>query len=217
MRNYASNDILSFFQKMNQQNIEYLLLMNIANELPYNLPIRKDIDILIHPDCYKFYQEWMMKNDFKKIAHPHGLETGWIFLYGMNPNIKFEHMKNRMQIDACDKLATKSIGMLAWVPLDQEIQTSIWRDKIWNPNLCCWQLDERNLFVYLVVRSVFEKNVFLSSYVTEIKKRKEYLNDPGVEKKLTHIFFCFTPILLNLLRQEEYDAIFNSYITFDDY
>ena len=47
MKYYSEADIIHFFNALNKSALNYILLRNIGNELPAELLIGKDIDLLI--------------------------------------------------------------------------------------------------------------------------------------------------------------------------
>jgi len=214
---YPEKDVIDFFYMLKQYNITYLLIKNINNELPNNLQYNKDIDILVHPKDYNRYKYVMLSNDYKNLKHPYGIENGWMFLYALEVPTIFQNIKNGLLIDACSTLCTKSLNMNAWIPLDKEIQESIWKDKILNKNQLWYEMDKANLAVYLVTRAIFEKNFFSDMYKMEIKKIKSLYYEDYVVNKFEKIFFKFTPKLIYLLKNEEYDDILKEYISFAEY
>lgn len=216
---YPSAEVMRFFQSLHENNIDYVLIKNINGELPHCLKRGKDIDILVHSDCWARYFHLMSQIGFSEIIHPHGKEQGWKFLYGMDSCHQFEHQKNGIQIDAYLQLATKSIDMDAWLPLDKSIQKSIWLDRVWNDQHGWWQMDDKNLLVYLVTRSIFEKEIFTEEYICEIERLKYLLKDAGdeLEAKFYSIVYRFAPKLMKMLHDGDYRYIRESYLTFSDY
>ncbi len=219
---YSSSDVNDTFRMLHKYNINYILLHNIDNELPNKLKRGKDIDILVHPDCFDEFLKLMNILEYSELIHPHGKEAGWQFLYGMDTCHKFEHQKTGVQIDVYAQLATKSIDMDAWLPLDKSIQESVWRDKVWNDKYGWWQMDDKNLLVYLVTRSIFEKNEFTDGYIRAIEKLLYLLDDEkkdmaDVTEKFHKIFFHFTPRLLKMLKDRDWKNIRKKYLSFDEY
>lgn len=216
---YDASQVKDVFKLLHEHDIEYILLKNIDDELPCKLKIGKDIDILVHPECWQKFLKLMPEMSYVELVHPHGEKAGWKFLYGMDSCHQFEHLKSGVQIDAYAQLATKSIGMNAWLPLDKTIQVSIWKDKVWEDKKQWWQMDDKNLLVYLVTRSVFEKEAFTPVYVKELEKLKFLLEESKeeIEEKFSTIFFKFTPTLMNLLKERKYDEIRMKYLAFSDY
>lgn len=212
-----SKVINKFFLLLNDNNVKYILIKNINNELPFHLPVNKDIDILVHSDSVSLFEKVMHENKFLEIIHPKGRENGWLFLYNIPICKMYKHIKYGLEVDVSPVLCTKSVNMNAWLPLDRLINESIWENRIWDAENNWWIMDEYNLVVYLVVRSVFEKNRFEDNYIYEIEKRKDYLYSDECRKKLECVFFKFTDTLLKLINEKKYNDILHSYLNFCDY
>lgn len=214
---YKVADVYSLFKLLNDYEINYILTKNIANELPAKLNIGKDIDLIVHVKDYEKFQVLLTRFGYQRVVHPHGKERGWGFMYGAHENIKFCHSVNALEVDAYAELCTKSVAMNVWLPLDKVIQKSIWEDKVWDAANQWWIMDDENMVVYLLTRSVFEKNEFSATYIREIEKRKHLLMRPTARQKLEKIFFKFTDTLLEKVNGKKYGEILLSYLTFTDY
>ena len=214
---YKTKDVLAMFNLLNDHKVEYILTKNIAGQFPSQLKIDKDIDIIVHPKDYEQFKALMLNSGYERVVHPHGKEVGWQFLYGAHENIFFRHVATSLIVDVYAELCTKSIAMNAWMPLDKSIQSSIWENKVWDEENRWWIMDDENMIVYLLTRSVFEKNNFSDAYISEIEKRKALLISPLVRQKLAKIFFKFTDTLLQKIHQRQYEDIVKAYITFTDY
>ena len=95
MNKFDTQEIVSFFNILNENDINYILLRNIENELPSNLSKKKDIDIIVKiEDKYKL-ENAFLANKWEKIRHPYSKVP---YLYSMNPcdfyNLKGLHMAN---------------------------------------------------------------------------------------------------------------------------
>ena len=214
---YNAKDIRATFQLLNDYKINYLLTKNIADELPDKLKLGKDIDLIVHIEDYEKFQAVFAHFGWQRIVHPHGKERGWIFMYGAHENLKFRHSINALEVDAYAELCTKSIERNAWLPLDKIVQDSIWQNKVWDAANQWWIMDDENMVIYLLTRSVFEKNCFSDAYVREIEKRKKFLTSPTARQKLEKIFFKFTDTLIEKVNGGGYEKILLSYLTFTDY
>ena len=214
---YKAEDIHATFDFLNANAIEYLLTKNIADELPAKLKIGKDIDIIVHPKDYEKFKILMQNFGYKRIIHPHGKETGWRFIYGAHENIFLTNPANKLIVDAYAELCTKSISMNAWLPLDKIIQKSIWENKVWDDANKWWILDDENLVIYLLTRSVFEKGGFTDAYISDIEKRKNLLKNSSARQKLEKIFFKFADTLIEKVNRKQYENTLIEYITFTDY
>jgi hypothetical protein len=214
---YSSESIDEFFSLLEQEKIRYVLIKNIKNELPEALKKGKDIDIVVHPEDYKLYQNVMARHHYIRLIHPEGRGAGWRFLYGMDENVKYQHLRTGIQVDAYAQLCTKSICMNAWLPLEKEINRAVWENKVWNDEKKWWEINEEVLILYLVTRSIFEKQRFTEEYIEEIEKRKKLLCKPTVQGFFEKVFFRFTNELIALIEARRYEEIIGRYMRFEDY
>jgi len=209
-----SDKILNIFQLLNERKVEYLLMRNINNELPYHLEIGKDIDILVK-DRNKMV-EILKECKFNKISHPH---ENNIFLYGVQ---KFEFYKNNENIlfDLNFQIVVRSLDAGQWIPLDQAIQESAWQNKRFERaggGLEYWTLSYEDEFVALIARSVFDKKEFQAGYVSRLDELLPMVNKDNVLKKLQFIFFKYAPLLLYQIEQQNYPDIVINYLKFKEY
>jgi len=209
--------IKKLFEGLNNSGVVYALIKNVGKELPYNLMSGKDIDIIVHKDSMCQFHEYMDKIG-RKIIHPLGKEYGWENLYGLD---EFEFWRlntfDDIYIDVTNKLCCHSLMPKKWIPLDNIIQMDLWKNKIFDINNNWWRMDDDVLFVYLVIRCVFDKKYFSPTYKSEIQNQLKSINEEIVVKYLRVVFFNFTEKLMLMLKNEEYDSIFNSYIKFREY
>ena len=214
---YKAEDIRALFNLLNSNGINYILTKNIADELPDNLKLGKDIDLIVHIKDYEKFQVLLFNSGYKRIVHPHGKERGWIFMYGAHENLFMTNPQTNLIVDAYAELCTKSIAMNAWLPLDKIIQKSIWVNKVWDAANQWWIMDDENMAIYLLTSSVFEKNGFSKDYIREIEKRKGLLTSQTARQKLEKIFFKFTDTLIKKVNNMRYGEILLLYLTFTDY
>ena len=216
MKFISKNSVVNFFNLINESKIDYILIRNISNELPDFLEEGKDIDLLINNIDQIKVHCFLEENNFRKIPHPH---RNNIFLYGVN---KFNFYKNtdKVILDINYQLACRSTDAGQWIPLDQTIQQSAWRDKRFvsiNKDFGYWALSIEDEFITLITRSIFDKSEFKQAYIKRIQELYQLINIQDVTLKLELIFFKFTPYLIDLIAQDKYDMIINDYLTFNEY
>ena len=210
------SEIIKLFNALNDSKIRYVLLRNINGELPNQLTKGKDVDFLVHPSDKSKFRFFVETLGFKKIRHPFHL---YKFLYNLESFHFFE--KKDLILDICYQIACQSLNKneKAWLPLDCVIQESFFANRVlyeendfkyWKP---CFE-DE---LIGLIVRSVFDKRIFLDSYIETIEILFDKIKINNVSKKLNLIFFKFTPKLLDMLKLRSYDKILDQYLTFKDY
>jgi hypothetical protein len=212
-----SNEILKIFKFLNEENIEYILIRNINNELPDKLKIGKDIDILIDYKNKKDIIQFFFKYNFNIVPHPH---RNNIYLYGVN---KFTFLKNKVNniiFDLNFQLMCRSLNAGEWIPLDQMIQESAWKNRRFekvSDDFGYWTLGYNDEFIALVVRSIFDKKEFQDGYINRIEELKNKIDLKDVEEKMKFIFFKFTPFLLEMIEKQEYENIIKNYLQFKEY
>lgn len=214
-----AEDIMLFFKKITELQIPYVNIKNIAAELPNNLTSGKDIDILVHQGFQKQLEPALLSMGCKRVSHPKGKESGWHFGYQLPPcqMWQFPTHAGALYIDIHFKLACHSLMPKIWIPLDASINESIWADKLWDSENGCWRMDDKNLFVYLIARSIFDKKFFSSEYVLEMEQLMHLLGNHEVKERLERVFFSYTGRILELLSARRYTEIVEDYITFTDY
>jgi len=209
-----STEIINIFKLLNENKVEYILIRNINNELPDNLEIGKDIDLLVE-DREKIVKI-LKKNNFKKITHPH---QNNIFLYGVE---KFEFYKNDKELlfDLNFQIAVRSLDAGQWIPLDQKIQESTWKNKRFvqlEDDFGYWTLSYNDEFIILIARSIFDKREFQEGYIRRIDELKDKIDIEDVKEKMGLVFFKFTPYLLEMIEKKDYENIIKNYIQFKEY
>jgi len=211
-----SKAIIDIFKKLNESDIEYLLIRNINNELPYRLKKSKDIDILVSYEQKKKLYNFFQNNGFKKVPHPH---RNNIYLYGAK---KFEFLKNKdgLIFDLNYQLMCRSLNRGEWMPLDKKIQQSAWENKRFekiDENFGYWTLSYNDEFITLIVRSIFDKREFQEGYIKRIEVLKDKIDLKDVKEKMKLVFFKFTPYLLEMIKNKDYENIVKNYIKFKEY
>ena len=217
MNNIDSEEIISIFEKLNNHQIEYILLRNIDNELPNNLKEGKDIDLLIKKNSnYKKLHKLLNNEGYKKINHPHKDD---IYLYSSDKFIFQYNQKNKIRLDLQTKILCRSLNLGEWLPLHQKIQDSAWENKkkYSTSRLNYWGLSYDDEFISLVVRSIFDKRKFIDGYIKKIIGIYPLIEHERVASKLELVFYKYTSSLLNKIKNHEFDSILEDYIKFRDY
>ena len=215
---YINSDcIKNFFDGLNNSGVIYMLIKNIGNELPDCLIHGKDIDIIVHPESMLLFHNYM-KKVARKVIHPYGCENGWRNIYGLG-RFEFWRLKTAddIYIDVTEKLCCQSLMPKIWVPLDNQIQEAIWRNRLFDEKNNWWRMDDNVLYVYLIIRCVFDKKKFSDAYRREIEVLRHIINQDVVIPYFQLVFFRFTTLLLAMLEEKEYNNIIPSYISFKDY
>ena len=213
MTKFRSEEIVSFFDIINESKINYILLRNIQNELPHNLSKKKDIDILVKSEDKENLRKALLEKKWKIIPHP---SSEVPFLYSMN-SFDFYDL-NGLHIDVAYELACRSIITRQWIPLDQKIQNYLWEnkkessDQPWK-----YMLPTEIELIHLLTRCIFDKSIFNDGYVSRINKIYTYCNKDILLKHLELVFFSFSKQLINMIENREFNLIINKYLTFTEY
>ena len=207
--------IIDIFNNLNSAELRYILIRNINSELPNNLRIGKDIDLLVPYNERSKFINFLTEKGFKNIRHPHCND---IFLYGAN---KFEFFVNKdnLLLDLNYQLACRSLNAGEWIPLDQKIQDSVWENKKINKidKFTYYSLGMEDEFVALVTRSIFDKKEFQKGYIKRINELINVIDVNDVIAKFQLIFFKFTSVLSSMLKKRQYEMILDRYISFSEY
>lgn len=207
--------IINLFQLLNDNNIEYVLLRNINNELPENLSSNKDIDIMVRKDSKASFHSLMKENGWRRVQHPWDFGNNFVFLYAMD-QLEF-YNKNQMALDVCFQLCCRSVNNREWMPVDQIIQKSVWDNRRKNPKWGWYELCNEDLLIHILLRCIFDKGYFSDGYINTINELIKCVDINEVRIRAEVIFFKFTPILLECLKRHEYESLIKSYLTFIDY
>jgi hypothetical protein len=216
--NLIKNDeLINIFQLLNKSKLNYILMRNINDEIPSKLKTGKDIDILISKKNYGKFINFFKDNQYKKISHPHKYDT---FLYGVD---KFEfkyNANNKIIFDLNFQIAVRSLDAGQWIPLDQVIQKSAWKNKRFeqkNEDFGYWTLSHEDEMVCLIARSILDKEEFKDGYINRINELYDLIDKENIMKKLNLIFFKFTPDLIGYIENKQYSKIIQNYIQFKEY
>ena len=214
MKNYFDeSEVVDLFCTINKPGIEYILLRNINKELPSNLPTTKDIDIIVAEDSLIKFEESLFKKGWERIIHPY---VSIPFLYAMKP-FRF-YNKEGLHVDVCCQLACRSLNEGEWFPLDAHIQDELWKNKIKSLNQpWLYQLSHEDELIHLITRCVFDKKKFPGGYISRIDELMGAVNVVNITYKLSLIFFKFTNTLLELIREKQYNNIYQTYLQFKEY
>ncbi|PIE67559.1 MAG: hypothetical protein CSA23_02980 [Deltaproteobacteria bacterium] len=196
--------------------VSYRLLRNIDNELPENLKVGKDIDILVRWKDIETFENLLKENGFKKVPHPF---FGDQFLYGVHPFRKYRNTSSNFFIDCHFELACRSLNQGEWIPLDRVLQERAWRffgyHRIGKINLNT--LDPCCEWIHLLTRCIFDKRLFSKGYTLRIRQLSTQLSDDEQYETARLVFFKFTEPLLNLIRTDRFSDIIREHLTFKDY
>lgn len=217
MTTINERDVVVLFDQLNNKAPDYILIRNINQELPSNLLMAKDIDLLIRNSDHRKFEEFLFSLGFHEVQHP--LRND-VYLYGVDRFHQYLNKESGILLDLNFQLAVRSLDAGQWIPLDQEIQKSAWENKRFykqSGGFSFWFLSPEDEFICLVSRSVFDKRHFDEGYQKRIETLLPQIEIDIVMKKFDLIFFKFSSTLLKNLEQKKYETILANYIEFKDY
>ena len=209
-----ADEIKKVFKLLNDNNIDYILLRNTNNEIPNALKVGKDIDLLVKDNILI---DFLRKQNFNIVSHPH---RNNIYLYGVKKFIFMKNKINNIIFDLHFQIAVRSLDAGQWIPLDQKIQESAWKNKRFekiDEDFGYWTLSYNDEFISLIARSIFDKREFQEGYIKRIEELKSKIDLKDVEEKLKLVFFKYTPYLLEQIEKKQYNNIIKNYIQFKEY
>ena len=218
MKLIETNEVKAIFNLLNNSNLNYIITWNINNELPSNLKVGKDIDILINKKDEKKFVNFFLSHNYHAINHPFKYD---IFLYGVDRfEFKYMNKNNQIDFDLVFQIAVRSLDAGQFIPLDKVIQESAWKNKRFeklSDDFGYWTLSYEDEFICLIARSIFDKRDFKSGYRTRITKLFDIVDKKNIVEKLNLIFFKFTPHLFKYIEDGNYDEIIINYLKFKEY
>lgn len=175
---------------------------------------KEKAELIVHPEDRKKLMKVMKQNGFKALPHPLGKDYGYKLLYQMHDFLLY--VKKDFFVEISFELRCMSLMPKMWMPLDKSIQASIWSEvKYAEEGYAC--LNDENMLVYVLVRSLFWKKQYYESDINAIKDLFSKVDKKVLADKFEVVFFKFGLVLMELLEQGQYDQIIERYHTYMDY
>jgi hypothetical protein len=188
-----------FIQLLVDNRIDYRVVQSQTDQMT----------VLIHSRFYELFCKKIRNTEYKKIPHPFGKLYQYQFLYQMKEFQLFR--KGCYLIEVFFELPCMSLTPKTWIPLDKTIQNSIWIEKDGKK-----YLDKLNTYVFKLTWAIFMRKAFDKEVVLFFETNRDLINDK-LQEKLYPIFFKYTNVLIQLLRDGKYQDIRQQYITFKNY
>ena len=206
--------IKSFFNLLNSNGVNYVLIKNDGELIPYSVEDGSDIDILVNPSDYEKYRVLLRSNGY---TEEHGEHDKYFFVYNLRPDIYAK--KDDCYFHAYDRFSCVSFTNMgkSRVPLSKCIQDRIWKEKRWDESNQWWIMDDITILLFLIIRSILDKREFRIKYRNEIEKRITLIDSDEFIKICRMVFFNFTPVLIKSIKDKHYDKIIKEYQSFSDY
>ena len=218
MKLIQADEIKNIFSLLNKSKLNYIITWNINNELPSALKVGKDIDILINKNDEKKFINFFHANNYQTTNHPFRYD---IFLYGVDRfEFKYMNYDNNIDFDMVFQIAVRSLDAGQFIPLDQIVQESAWKNKRFekiSDDFGYWTLSYEDELICLVARSIFDKREFKSGHIKRINELFKIINKNDVLEKFNMIFFEYTSRLIKYIEDQNYNEIINNYLKFKEY
>ena len=171
------------------------------------------LTILVYPKDMVSAEIFFKQNGAKAIHHPYGRKYGHRFLYQMEPFHLYK--KGNRLLEVFCQLPCASMTAKTWIPLDRSIQDSVWGNKHEEDGVkyCC----DTCKYVFHLCWAIFHNLGFSPYEKGFLDSRKELLSTDSLKEMLSVVFFNFSPVLIGLLENSQYDLIIPEYYSFCNY
>ncbi len=171
------------------------------------------ITFIIHPEDIIRFIDIASTNRWKKEIHPYGSDKGYSFLYQMNPFLLYSI--SDLYVEIYCQLPCASLTPKKWIPLDLSIQKRIWeKDDILNSYKMC---DIKCQLIYHLCWAVFKNQGFSVYEKSIINENIEVFDDKDMFDMLNSVFFKYTEILIERLKNQQYDSAILEYYSYMEY
>ena len=103
------------------------------------------------------------------------------------------------------------------LPLDNSIQKSLWKNKIWDAEQKYWKICLEDHLIQILTKCVFNQKEFDKQSIQWIEECGVDLDNAELVQKLEGVFFFFTPELILHIKEKRFDKIIYDYRTFRNY
>lgn len=206
--------ITDFFEMLNKNDLNYVLIKNDNNAIPNSVESGEDIDFLIHKNDYNRLIDIAVANGYERIV---GESCKSYFLYQLREDIllkKDDCYFHFFEALSCTPLTNMGRCKMA---LENSVQDHIWKNRIWDSERKWWIMDDVTILLYLIVRSVFDKKRFRDKYIREIEKRIKYIDEFTFYELAKTVFWGFTPRMIELIKERKYEDVLGRYLSYSEY
>jgi hypothetical protein len=138
-----------------------------------------------------------------------------VFLYGMDSFEDFVYLN--FKITLCYQLACKSTMMGNWIPLDRKINEFALAHRIMSSDKGFYVLNGIYDIPYRIAKCIFTEKIFSVYDIDILQKNENLLDKESIIESLGKVFFKFTPVLINMLRDKDYGHIVSACFNYSDY
>jgi len=213
MNTAKSELVIKLFDTLDAQGVNFITLRGF-NLIPDQVSQEQDVDLLIHPDSIKLATQLFENHGFSATSID---PKDTVYMYGTHPSIFFVYKSLDIAFHVVEELAYKSLHKCEMVPLDKELQESIFENKRRVDEIWKYMPSYEDELLMLLCRCIYDKRTVPENYKDRIE---ELAGKTDTEKLLEHynsVFIKSTPMLLSTVAKGETEYIFERYITFSNY
>jgi hypothetical protein len=212
--NTAKSDlVIKIFDALDAQEINFVTMRGF-DLIPHKVSQEQDVDLLVHPDSVKLATQLFKNHGFNATSID---PKDTVYLYGAHPGIYFVHKPLDIAIHVVEELAYKSLNKCEMVPLDKNLQESIFENKRRVDEIWKYMPSYEDEFLMLLCRCIYDKRTMPQKYMDRIKELFRITNMDKLQEYCSSVFMKSTPMLLSTIANGETECIFERYITFCDY
>lgn len=215
MSGVAAQYVVGLFRAFDAKGVRYAVLRDLNNVLPLDYDGEKDVDVVVHPGDWVEARQVLSAERWFEVLHPFDNLKDFTFLYGME---KFRFfIRGNAKLDVCFQLACRSTNAGEWIPLDQEIQESVWRNRCWDGSKGTYILSPIDECTHLLARAFFDKKEIDFAYRQRIASLWRILDEAEMERRLRLVFFRAAKEVVFCVRSSDYDGLIARLAAFHDY
>lgn len=215
MKTIKSQLVTKIFNELDSMGVDYVTLRGFEL-IPDKISIKRDVDLLVHPDSVSAANKIFIDNGFVIIQTP-GEPANTIYLYDAVPSIFFIHNTLDIAFHLVQELSYRSLNKGEIVPVDKELQTSIFENKRYVDEIWKYAPSFEDEMLMLICRCIYDKKTVSLPYKAKIEKLFGVISPEKLHKYCKLVFQKFTFLLLSLVENKKTEYIVEKYNTFCDY
>ena len=201
------------FDELDVRQVNFVTLRGF-DLIPHHISKKQDVDLIIHPDSIDQATHIFQNHGFT----PRPIDPkDTVYMYGTHPSIFFVNESLDIAFHVVEELAYKSLHQCEMVPLDEELQASIFKNKRRVDEIWKYMPSAEDEFLMLLCRCIYDKRTISGNYKSRIEKLFHETDRDTLYECCLPVFLKSTPMLLSTIAENRTDTIFERYITFSDY
>lgn len=208
-----SDLVIEIFNALDAQNVNFVTLRGF-DLIPHHVSKKQDVDLLVHPDSIDRAKQIFQHCGFEPVPID---PKDTVYMYGTHPSIFFVNEPFDIAFHVIEELSYKSLNRGEMVPLDEPLQTSIFKNKRRVEEIWKYMPSVEDEFLMLLCRCIYDKRTVPQNYKDRIEELFQKTTTDKLRECCQQVFLKSTPILLSSIGENQTDRIFERYITFSNY